>query len=165
MMFWQWTMLKTNDYRSLWEMPRPTLACVSTYKYLFNLHVKGLVLKCVNRLLYFRESLNKIYKLPVRAESMRSSSSFLMYMGLGRDGRSGPSMDKEDSEAEMGDRDQLSDLIGCEEGPMDMDDFFFSFSLSRSLSLSLSRSLSFCFFFSFLCFLCFSPELRVMELM
>lgn len=96
---------------------------------------------------------------------MRSSSSFLIYIGLGRDGRSEPSMDKDESDAEMGDRDQLSAFMGCEDGPMDIDDFFFSLSLSRSRSLSLSLSLSFCFFFSFLCFLCFSPELRGMELM
>lgn len=66
--------------------------------------------------------------LPVKAESMRSSSSFLMYIGLGRDGRSAASMDREESEAEMGERDQLSAFMGCEDGPMDMDDFFFSLS-------------------------------------
>lgn len=70
-------------------------------------------------------------------------------------------MESVGSGAEMGERDQLSGLSGCEDELQDEEGFFFSLSRSRSRSLSLS----FCFFFSFLCFLCFSPELTGVELM
>ena len=83
----------------------------------------------------------KNQRLPVSAESIRSSSSFLMYTGLGLDGRSGPSIDRDESDAEMGERDQLSAFMGCEdEGPMAMDDFFFSLSLCCCLNSVLCSS-------------------------
>ena len=62
--------------------------------------------------------------------------------GSDLDVRSDPSMDMEGSDAEMGERDQLSAFMGCDDGPQDMDDFFFSLSRSRSRSRSLSLSRS-----------------------